>query len=341
MSSGVAPQGPAATGAERVSASGSRRVGAAPLWLLAMSRDYGVLVVFVAMFVVLSLTANDFLTTGNLANVLDQSTYLGLIAAAGTLVIVAGGFDLSVGGTFAVSGVIAAKLASHGADPALALVVGGLSGGVVGLANGLFIARYDINPFITTLATGFIVAGAALVLTGGQLILVTSPGFTGIGTAQLGSVTWEAIIFLIWTAIMAFLLARTVFGRYIYACGGNLEAARLSGIRVTAVRTATFVLSGFAASLAGILQASRVATGQADAGTAYELTAVAAVVVGGTSIWGGSGAVWRTLAGVFLLGIVSNGFNLLGINQVYEQVVFGAIVLMAATIDARLRRGGH
>jgi ribose transport system permease protein len=341
MSSGMAPtQSPAggpSTGAGE-SAAPPGRSQLALRWLAA-TRDYGVVVTLVVLFIVLSFTAKNFLTSGNLLNVLDQSTYLGIIAAAGTLVIIAGGFDLSVAGTFALAGVIAAKLATHGFDPTLALIIGGLSGCVIGFLNGLFVARVGINPFITTLASGFIVSGIALVITGGSLILVTNPDFGTLGTSQVGSVTWEAIIFLAWAAIMAFLLARTIFGRYVYACGGNQEAARLSGIRVAAVRTTTFVLSGFAASLAGILSTSRVSTGQADAGQGLQLTAVAAVVVGGTSIWGGSGSVWRTVVGIFLLGLVSNGFNLLGINQVYGQVVFGAIVLMAATVDARLRRG--
>jgi len=341
MSSGVAPQGSAPPSADRPPEPPSSSPGASrtALGFLSGVRNYGVLVSFAVLFAVLAFTATNFLTSGNLLNVLDQSTYLGIIAAAGTLVIIAGGFDLSVAGTFALAGVIAAKLATRGVDPTLALIIGAASGGVVGFVNGMFVARFGINPFITTLATGFILSGLALVITGGSLILVTNPSFGTIGTAQLGSVTWESIIFLVWTLIMGLLLARTIFGRYIYACGGNQEAARLSGIRVTAVRTATFMLSGFAASLAGVLSASRVSTGQADAGQGLQLTAVAAVVVGGTSIWGGSGAVWRTVVGIFLLGLVSNGFNLLGINQVYEQVVFGAIVLLAATVDARLRRG--
>jgi len=331
------PAGDAVAGDASVSAPATSSRTA--LKALGAVRDYGVLVSLAVLFVVLSFTAQNFLTKGNLLNVLDQSTDLGIIATAGTLVIVGGAFDLSVAGTFALSGVLAAKLATHGVDPTIALIIGGFSGGVIGFFNGLFVARIGINPFITTLATGFILSGIALVVTSGSLILVTNPNFGSIGTAAVGGVSWESIIFLIWAAIMAFLLARTVFGRYIYACGGNEEAARLSGVRVSAVRTVTFVMSGFAASLAGVLSASKVTTGQADAGQGLELTAVAAVVVGGTSIWGGSGAVWRTMVGIFLLGLVSNGFNLLGFNQVWEQVVFGGIVLLAAAVDARLRRG--
>lgn len=300
-------------------------------------RDYGVLISLVVLFAVLSLTADNFLGTDNLLNVLDQATGIGIIATAGTLVIIAGGFDLSVGAIFAITGVLAAKLAI-GTDPVVGLVAGVLIGGALGLGNGLVVAGARINPFISTLASSFMIRGAALAITSGALITVSDPTFYEPGTAQLAGINWSTWIFLVWAAIMGFLLSRTTFGRHIYACGGNEEAARLSGIRVGMVRSATFVISGLAAGLAGVLAASEVATGQADAGVGLELTAVAAIVVGGTSIWGGEGAVWRTMVGVLLLALISNGFNLLSIDSVYQQVVFGAIILLAAGIDARLRR---
>jgi ribose transport system permease protein len=317
-------------------AAGSLRTSS--LARFAAFRDYGVLIALVVLFIVLAATANNFLTKDNLLNVLDQSTSIGIIATAGTLVIVAGGFDLSVGAIFAICGVLAAKMANGAFNPVMALALGALFGGVIGLGNGFAVARVRINPFITTLASSFIVRGAALAITSGNLIVVTKASFGDIGSSAVGGVSWRSIIFLIWAATMAFLLAQTTFGRYIYACGGNEEAARLSGIRVAAVRASTFVISGLAAGLAGILSASQVSTGQADAGVGLELTAVAAVVVGGTSIWGGEGAVWRTVVGVFLLALIQNGFNLLGIDQVYQQVVFGSIILLAAGVDARLRR---
>lgn len=304
---------------------------------VAALRDYGVLISLIVLFVVLSFTAENFLTKDNLLNVLDQAAFIGIIATAGTLVIVSGGFDLSVGAIYAIAGVLAAKLA-NGTDPIVGLLAGVLIGGGLGLANGLAVSGARINPFISTLASSFIIRGAALAITGGALITVTDVTFAEPGSSTFADVTWSSWIFLIWAAIMAFLLARTTFGRYIYACGGNEEAARLSGIRVGVVRGATFVISGFAAGLAGVLAASEVATGQADAGLGLELTAVAAIVVGGTSIWGGEGAVWRTMVGVFLLALIQNGFNLLGIDSVYQQVVFGGIILLAAGIDARLRR---
>jgi ribose transport system permease protein len=301
-------------------------------------RDSAVLISLIVLFVVLSITADNFLSVDNLKNVLDQATSLGIIATAGTLVIVAGAFDLSVGSIFAMSGVIAAELATHGTSVGLALALGIASGAVLGVANGLFVSWVRINPFIATLATSIMIRGIALAITGGNLITVEKPSFAKLGNDEIATIKLSTWIFLAWALLMGFLLWRTVFGRYLKACGGNEQAARLSGIRVGAVRTAAFAISGLAAALAGILAASEISTGQADVGVGLELNAVAAIVVGGTSIRGGEGAVWRTMVGVLLLALIGNGFNLLSIDSVYQQVVYGGIILLAAGVDARLRR---
>lgn len=300
-------------------------------------RDYAVLLAVVALFVLLSVLSDPFLTRQNLLNLLEQSAALGIIAVAGTLVLIAGGFDLSVGSTFALAGVLAAQ-SSNGINPAAGLLLGVLAGMAVGVVNGGLVTSARINPFIATLATAIMVRGAALVATGGFLVNVTDEGFRALGRAQLFGVPASVLIWVAFSLVMVFLLSRTTLGRYIYASGGNEEAARLSGVRVDLVRTTTFVLSGLAAGLAGILSASRVGTGQADAGVGLELTAVAAIVVGGTSIRGGEGAVWRTIVGVLLLSLLGNGFNLLGWDPVYQNIVFGGVILFAAGIDARLRR---
>ena len=300
-------------------------------------RDYVLPLALLALFVYLALFADNFLTKPNLLNVLDQATTLGIIATASTLVVICGGFDLSVGAIFAMSGVIAAELANH-QSPAVGLTVGIACGAVFGLANAIAVAGVRINPFIGTLATSIIVRGLALAITGGALITVSATSFAKLGSDKFLGVRDGVWIFLLWALLMGFLLSFTRFGRYVRACGGNEEAARLSGVRVGLVRGATFVISGLSASLAGVLSASRVSTGQADVGVGLELTAVAAVVVGGTSIRGGEGAVWRTMVGVLLLALISNGFNLLGIDPVYQQVVYGVIILVAVGVDARLRR---
>ncbi len=301
-------------------------------------RDYAVAVTLIALFVALSVSTEAFLTKQNLLNVLDQSTTIGLIAVAGTLVIIAGGFDLSVGSIFAVSGVIAAEVALHW-GPVQGLIVGILSGAVFGAGNGLLVTVFRINPFIATLGSAIVIAGVALRITHGDLITVDLESeFTHLGGNDFAGVKYSVWIWIGFTLLVGLILSRTALGRYIYASGGNEEAARLSGVRVDTVRMTTYVLSGLAAATAGVLSASRVGTGQADVGEGLGLTAVAAIVVGGTSIWGGEGAVWRTIVGVLLLSLIGNGFNLNGIDPVYQDIVYGGIILIAAGVDDKLRR---
>lgn len=309
----------------------------APRMQVAAVRDYGIVFAFLAMFITLSISSPVFFTSANLLNVLNQSSEVGIIAAAGTLVVIAGGFDLSVGAVYAVCGVVAAQAAPHvGVVPAL--VSGVLVGLGFGICNGGIVTLGRINPFVATLASSIIVRGIALVLTGGTLITVQTPGFGSLGQGSILTIRYAIIVWLVFTLLMAFLLARTTLGRYVYAVGGNAEAARLSGIRVGLVRGTTFALSGLAAGLAGVVVASRVSTGQADTGAGLELAAIAAIVIGGTSILGGEGAVWRTVLGVLLITLIGNGFNLLNVDPTYQQIFQGIIILFAVGIDAWARR---
>lgn len=308
------------------------------LAFLSHARDYAVLMTVVLIFVMLSITAPPFLTQRNLLNLLEQYAGIGIIAIAGTMLLISGGFDLSVGAIFALSGVTAALMANAVA-PWLGMLLGVLAGTLAGLFNGLLTTRLKINAFIVTLASSIMIRGLALVVSGATLINVRDAAFRSFGNGDLVGLRFPAWMWLLFALFASFVLARTTLGRYIYASGGNEEAARLSGIRVDQLRTGMFMLSGLAAGLAGALSASRVGTGQADAGMGLELTAIAGVVVGGTSIWGGEGAVWRTMVGVILLALIGNGFNLIGVDPVYQQIVFGLIILAAAAVDARLRRG--
>ncbi len=299
--------------------------------------DYAVLLVLVAMFVTLSLTSDTFLSKTNLLNILDQWAPVGIIACAGTLVIIAGGFDLSVGAVFALAGVVAAKVTGF-TDPVLGLLAGVAAGAVVGLANGLLATVGRINSFIVTLASSMMVRGIALAITAGMLLTVDDPGFAKLGNNSFLGLTLASWIFIGVACLCGFASSRLPFGRYVFAAGGNPEAARLSGIRINAIRTATFVGSGAAAGIAGIIAASQVSNAQADTGMGLELQAIAAIVIGGTSIIGGEGAVWRTVVGLFILALINNGFNLLGINPNYQQVIQGAIILGAVGIDVWSRR---
>jgi ribose transport system permease protein len=300
-------------------------------------REYGIVASFFVMFVVLSLASDAFLTSSNLLAMLDQTAPVGIMAVGGTLVFIAGGFDLSVGAIFAIAGVIAAKAVGPlGPEPAL--LIGTLSGLVFGLINGLLVTGARINPFIATLGTSLVVRGLAIVLTGGYLLSVSEPSFANFGNGDLLGLRISVWLWILCALAAGFILSRTTLGRYIFATGGNAEAARLSGVRVQRIRAITFVISGFTASLAGIIVASRVATGQADAGTGIEFTVIAGIVIGGISIFGGEGAIWRSVLGVLLLTMISNGFNLLNIDAIYSQIFQGGIILVAVAIDSWSRR---
>lgn len=301
-------------------------------------REYGIVFAFVVVFAVLSILSPAFFSLRNMANVLDQSAQIGLVAVGATITIIGGGFDLSSGAIFAASGSLAAFIARLG-YPVLGLGAGVLLGAILGILNGALIAGIRINSFVATLASGLVIRGLAFVLTQGLLIQIEDERFAALGRVRFLEVKIPVYILFIFAIIAWFLLSRMSFGRYVYAIGGNEEAARLSGVRVKLVRTATFMLSGLSAGLAGIIGASRISTGQANVGTGLELSAIAAVVIGGTSIMGGEGAVWRTLLGVILLQLISNGMNILNVPSFYQLVVQGAVILFAVSLDALRHRG--
>ena len=310
---------------------------------LSALRDYGIVAAFLALFLVLTFSSDVFLTQQNWMNILDQWAAIGILACGWTLALIAGGFDLSIGAVYALASVIAAKVAVESGDAALGLLVGALSGLVVGAFNGTVITQGRINSFIATLATSFMIRGIALVISAGFLIRVVGADgnptrFDTIGRSEFLGAKYSVYLFAGTILVTGFLLHRTTFGRYIYATGGNPEAARLSGIRVNLVRWLTFVIAGFCAGIGGIIVGSRVSTGQSDLGIGIEFDVIAAVVIGGSSILGGAGAIWRTVIGVLLLAMIQNGFNLLTVDPVYQRIIFGTIILCAVAIDAWSRR---
>lgn len=300
-------------------------------------RDYGILASLVALFVFLSFASDVFLSQRNMLNVLEQSAAVGIVAAGGTMVIISGGFDLSVGGIFALSSVVAA-MAANQFGVVFGWMAGLAVGIIVGVINGLLVTVVRINAFITTLAMMIIVRGIAVSLTGGFLIPVDNELYELLGRQGMFGVKYSIWLLLLFALACGILLSRTVLGRHIYAAGGNPEAARLSGVPVARVRTIAFAISGFSAALAGVIISSRVANGQADAGQGLEFSAIAAIVVGGTSIFGGEGAIWRTMVGVFFLALIGNGFNLLAVPATYQQIFQGLIILLAVGIDLWARR---
>jgi ribose transport system permease protein len=299
-------------------------------------RDYGILLAFLALFLGLAFTTDTFLTERNLTNILDQSAPLGIITCAITICIIAGIFDVSTGAMFGLSAVVATRFA-NAADPTLGLLAGVCTGLGLGLCNALVIHWTRINSFIGTLATSIVYRGLAIIVTSGGIVTVIDPSFSKVGTEELLGAKWSVWVFLVFFAVTAFLLAYTAFGRYVYAVGGNDEAARLSGVRVAVIRGACYTLSGLAAGVAGVLAASRTSSAQPSLGAGLELTAIAAAVVGGVSIMGGEGAVWRGVLGVLTLAIIGNGFDLLGVDTTYQMLVQGVLILLAVAADQLLR----
>ena len=303
-------------------------------------RGAGILIPFAALFLTLAVTSDSFATETNLLNILDQQTATLIIAAAGTLVLVAGGIDLSVGAIYALAGVTAAKLAQHG-SPAPAIAAGVAIGLAVGVVNGVVATFFRINALIATLAMSFVISGIASLVTHGNLVvLFDHPEFGDLARTHLLGVRSSTWIMLVAVVVIGVVLGRTVAGRYMYAAGGSAQAARLAGVRVNAIRVLAFSVSGAAAGLAGVLDASRVLSAQSGAGEALAFTVLAGIVVGGTSILGGEGAVWRTFVGVLFIALVGNGFDLLGLDPLYEQITLGVIMLLAVGIDAWARQRG-
>jgi len=309
--------------------------------LLGSWRTAGIVLPFIILFVILSISSGPFLHTTNLINILDQQAATLCIAAAGTLVLVAGGIDLSVGATYGLATVVAGEIAAHH-SPVLAIIAGIGVGLLVGLVNGLIVTVFKINALITTLAMSFVIGGLALKVSAGNLIVLSpSGGFFKFANAQfltVPSAVWMTLLFII---VLALLLTRTTFGRYIVASGGNAEAARLAGVRVNLTRVIAFTLSGGAAGLGGVIDISRLLSAQAaSGGSALSFTVLAGIVVGGTSIAGGEGSVWRTAIGVLFIALIGNGIDLLGVDPLYQQIVLGLILLIAVGLDsfARQRR---
>ncbi len=305
------------------------------------ARRSGIAAPFLVLFIVLSIASGPFLTKVNLLDIVDQQASTLIIAAAGTLVLVSGGIDLSVGAIYALAGVTAAHLALS-VPPLLAVVAGVAVGLAVGLVNGVIATFFRINSLIATLAMSFVISGLASLVTGGNLIIDYShPAFGDLARWSFLTVNTSTWTMLIVVVLLAVVLSRTAAGRYMYATGSNAQAARLAGVRVAQVRLLTFVLSGGAAALGGVIDASRVLSAQASNGqTTLTFTVLAGIVVGGTSILGGEGAVWRTVVGVLFIALIGNGSDLLGLNPLYDQITLGVLLLLAVGADAWSRLRG-
>ena len=294
--------------------------------------SYAIFAALVAECVILALTTDAFLTPANLGNVLRQNAFTAILAAGMTFVILTAGIDLSVGSIVGLSGMVCASVLAAGGSVGAGAGAGLGVGLAAGMINGAAITALRIPAFVVTLATMLILRGAAYKLTDARTISGLPASFQALS----GTIASAAVMLAIFAAAWV-LLKHTPFGRHVYAVGGNADAAWLSGVRVTRVRFAVYALSGLTAGVAGVLVASRLNAGYPRAGEFYELDAIAAVVVGGTSLFGGRGSIWGTLAGAFFIGVLNNGLNLFRVSP-YDQLIVKGIVLLAAASLDRLRR---
>ncbi|PID14157.1 ribose ABC transporter permease [Sporosarcina sp. P34] len=287
--------------------------------------------------VIISIMSPSFLTMNNLFNVLRQVSINALIAFGMTFVILTGGIDLSVGSILALTGAVTAGMMSGGMDPILAMLLGVLLGVLLGAINGLIIAKGKVAPFIATLATMTIFRGLTLVYTEGRPISGLGDSFTFqmLGKGYILGIPVPVITMAISFAVLYFILKKTTFGRRVYAVGGNEEASRLSGINVDRVKIYVYSLAGGLTAIAALILTSRLNSAQPTAGNMFELDAIAAVVLGGTSLTGGRGWIVGTLIGALIIGVLNNGLNLIGVSSFFQQVVKGAVILIAVLLDRK------
>ena len=312
-------------------------------------QEYGIFIAFLILVAVLALSNQYFLTAGNISNVLLQTSINGVLAIGMTFVILTRGIDLSVGSVAALAGMVSATFVTGSAAAAIpgapypmivALAVGIAVGIGCGGLVGLIVSRFSVPAFVATLGMLSAARGATLIYGGGRPVPALSPDFRWIGTGNILGVPMPVVILAVVFLVSWYVLTRTRFGRYIYAVGGNPHAAKTSGINVTRIRFLVYVISGALAGLAGMILSARTGSALPQAGIAYELDAIAAVVIGGTSLSGGVGRVTGTLIGALIIGVMNNGLDLMGIQSYYQQVLKGALIVGAVMLDQKRNQGG-
>ena len=292
----------------------------------------------IAVCLVMVVTTENFFSADNFLNIARQVSINAIIAVGMTCAILSGGIDLAVGSVMALSGTLMAGLMVAGVPPYAAILLGLGVGLAFGLFNGFFIAYADMPPIIVTLATMGIARGLALIYTGGYPIDGLPETFAFFGRGSVLGIQTPVVIMLLTFFLAYLLLNKTPIGRYIYAIGGNEEATRLSGVRVSRYKLLVYALSGFTSALAGLVLSSRLMSGQPNSGVSFELDAIAAVVMGGTSISGGRGAIIGTLIGAMMLGVLNNGLNMMGVSPYVQNIIKGLIILFAIYISRERRR---
>ena len=305
---------------------------------LSSARQFGTLIGLLLLSAVLWVLTPHFFTVGNLLNVAQQTSINAIVAVGMTYVILSGGIDLSVGSMVALSGVVLGTLLQADQPLPIALLGALGVGTICGLLNGVLITWGGLPPFIVTLGMMSIARGAALVFTEGRPVSGFDEGFRSLATGQIAMVPAPVATMLIVYVVAHLLLTRTTFGRYVYAIGGNEEATRLSGVRVRLHKTFIYGWAGLMSAVAAVILTARLNSAQPIAGMMYELDAIAATVIGGTSLMGGEGTLVGTLIGAFIMGVLRNGLNLLGVSSFLQQIVIGGVIVGAVLVDTLLKR---
>lgn len=299
-----------------------------PVW-----NQLGMLIILVLLSVVMAIFAPYFTETNNVLNILKQSSITAILAAGMTVVILTGGIDLSVGATLALAGVVSVMLSNSGVHPAIAMFTGAAVGYVAGAINGYFTAVTKLPSFVVTLGSMTYLRGIAFVISGGLPLVLKDKLFIFFGSGTLWGVPTPIYIMAVVYVAMFFVLKYTMFGRHVYAIGGNEEAARLTGIKVERTLIHVYSISGLMAGIAGVVMAGRVISGQPNAGISFELDAIAAVILGGTSFVGGVGRIQGTIIGVLIMAVLSNGLTLLNVDYYWQLIVKGLVIVIAVLLD--------
>ena len=302
------------------------------------ARQFGTLIGLVLLCAALWILTPHFLTASNLINVVEQTSINAIVAVGMTFVILSAGIDLSVGSIVALAGVVLGASLQSGHPMVIALTFALASGTACGIGNGALISWGGLPPFIVTLGTMSIARGAALLFTEGRPVSGFDASFRVLATGRVGFVPAPVIAMAIVYAAAHFVLTRTTFGRYVYAIGGNEEAARLSGVAVRFHKTMIYGVSGLMSAIAAVMLTARLNSAQPIAGINYELDAIAATVIGGTSLMGGEGTLGGTLVGALIMGVLRNGLNLLGVSSFLQQIVIGGVIVVAVLLDTVLKR---
>ncbi|MBW8351722.1 ABC transporter permease [Bacillus sp. IITD106] len=288
----------------------------------------------IILIVTFSLTSPDFLTTTNLLNITRQVSVIGLLSIAMTFVIVSGGIDLSVGSIVAVVSVISTgMMVEYGLSPIVAVLIGIIIGTLIGALNGILISTLNMSPFITTLGTMTLLRGVGYLYTGGYPIYGLPSSFSTLGQGYWGGIPVPTIILVLAIVMSVITLRKTRLGRHIYAIGGNEEAALHAGVRVKKIKFIVYMMSGLLCGIAALIASSRLGAGMPTLGVGYELQAIAAVIIGGAALTGGSGTITGTVIGALILGVLSNGLSLLSINSFVIEIISGIVIIIAVLID--------